>query len=404
MLEKFRRLKKKGSNLLKHKKRAPESAESFTVTQTEGKPTKTKKEKNIDQPEIKKKKRLSPDSNGDAQTPKTSQPEKPNESAEAAAAAAQTTKQKKLRRVHLTDQQIHEKIANLKERIAALTGHENKNKRNRLYYEISRLNKALTNPDVFKKDPIEEEKRRQQDLERRAEKKKAKKQELLDMIRLEKKYSAKIICYVCKGKGHQAKDCTQVNMEVGGVDVNTKICYNCGSTGHTLKDCRKKRKEELPFALCFVCNKVGHIARDCPENDKGLYAHGGGCFICNSVRHVARDCPDSEENRKKAEKLAQEREERENKKKEEAEGEDTKKKKKKKGEDKIKKTKKTDKESKGKKKVKKASATAEGEEGKIKKKKIKKEKSVEKKVLEPKKKIKKQVQELEPEIDMDDEY
>ena len=86
-------------------------------------------------------------------------------------------------------------------------------------------------------------------------------------------------------------------LQQDGIDINTKICYNCGRTDHTVKNCRKKRKNALPFAVCYVCKESGHIARDCSQNEKGMYAKGGGCYICDSVRHKASDCPNNPANK-----------------------------------------------------------------------------------------------------------
>ena len=138
MLEKFRRLKKSGSKLIKHKKKHPEATESFSISQPDAS-SKISKELKSAGKELKKKKKhqsetqlATPSSEEkSAQQQIKSSPTDDNNKTNASSGAS-LGKPKKPRRVHLTDEQINEKIAVLKERVAALTGHENKNKRNRI--------------------------------------------------------------------------------------------------------------------------------------------------------------------------------------------------------------------------------------------------------------------------------
>ena len=47
----------------------------------------------------------------------------------------------------------------------------------------------------------------------------------------------------------------------------------------------------MPYALCFKCKKRGHISANCPENENGIYIHGGSCFVCGAKDHLAKNCP-----------------------------------------------------------------------------------------------------------------
>ncbi|KAM6491838.1 zinc knuckle family protein [Amanita muscaria] len=100
-------------------------------------------------------------------------------------------------------------------------------------------------------------------------------------------------CFVCREKGHAAKECRTAGkneMEAGSV---VGICYRCGTRRHNLSRCRKPVDplNPLPFASCFVCHKKGHLASTCPENtEKGVYPDGGSCKLCGETSHLAKDC------------------------------------------------------------------------------------------------------------------
>lgn len=80
--------------------------------------------------------------------------------------------------------------------------------------------------------------------------------------------------------------CPEIKYSKSEMKTQTKVlCYNCGSHDHTLKNCTKERRGPLEFAVCFICKAKGHISRDCPQNEKGMYAKGGGCFICGDSHH-----------------------------------------------------------------------------------------------------------------------
>lgn len=203
-------------------------------------------------------------------------------------------KKKKIKKIHLPKEEVNIKMKNIQDQILQMQGPENHKKRKRLYYKLAKLKRALENPKNFLVDPNEEKNKSQKDLERRINKKKSKKAAILMTNQPLGKNKS---CLICKKKGHTMNECPEGNdLQKEGVDYNVKICYNCGRTDHNLKDCKKKRKKTLPFAICYVCKESGHIARDCPQNEKGMYAKGGGCYICDSVRHKASECPNNPAN------------------------------------------------------------------------------------------------------------
>ena len=106
------------------------------------------------------------------------------------------------------------------------------------------------------------------------------------------------ICLGCRKRGHFLKDCPKAIRAAEDVAaVVDGICFNCGGADHRLQDCKKPRDRsgKLPFASCFICKLKGHIARDCDSNANGLYPQGGCCHICLQKTHLARDCPERTE-------------------------------------------------------------------------------------------------------------
>ncbi|KAJ4485960.1 hypothetical protein J3R30DRAFT_3443072 [Lentinula aciculospora] len=105
--------------------------------------------------------------------------------------------------------------------------------------------------------------------------------------------NAETTCFVCREKGHCAKDCPKNGIKEGSGSKQLGICYRCGSTRHTLSRCKKPEDSlnPLPHASCFVCNGKGHLAATCPQNkSKGIYPNGGSCKLCGDITHLAKDC------------------------------------------------------------------------------------------------------------------
>ena len=105
-----------------------------------------------------------------------------------------------------------------------------------------------------------------------------------DSIR-EKKQQVSMVCLGCRQIGHILKYCPEDST------LKRVFCFNCNGD-HALRCCPEpKTPGYLPFAECFICKAKGHIARDCLSNPNGLYPHGGCCHICMKKDHLVKDCP-----------------------------------------------------------------------------------------------------------------
>jgi len=144
-------------------------------------------------------------------------------------------------------------------------------------------------------DPTSEKERIEKDKDRRTQKKLERSKKEKEEKSQEKHKNRRLVCAICKKRGHIAADCNKIQDETLKPHPNAAICYNCGSNTHALKDCRRQRQgDSLRFATCFHCKQPGHISRDCPENERGIYFKGGSCFRCGSTRHLAKECPTNE--------------------------------------------------------------------------------------------------------------
>jgi len=210
--------------------------------------------------------------------------------------AKKIKKPKKFNKKH---NELAKRIDELEVKRTALLGPENRKKRMNLYQQISKLNKAKTDPDQFLIDKNEEIKKLADDKRRRHKKlelkKQKKEQKQVDKVAAFKKFKnaqrdRRKQCLFCKKYGHVLEQCTE--REASGQKAN--VCYNCGADDHAFRDCpRPKAKNgEFKFAKCFICNEEGHLAKDCKDNEKGIYPYGGGCFFCGSNMHKKQDCPE----------------------------------------------------------------------------------------------------------------
>ena len=196
--------------------------------------------------------------------------------------------EKKIKLIHLTVEQIKTKIESLTIKLKTLEGPLNKKKRANLFQKLSKLKKQFKTPDLYLA-PVEQISiKKEKDKMRRVSKKLAKKQKRLDLLRSTKNKARKLMCLICKKRGHRMKDCPNLgdHQSVGN------ICYNCGDNDHGLTDCPKPIGDNLPFAKCFICKETGHLSKNCPQNTNGIFYKGGGCYFCGSNMHRKAQCPE----------------------------------------------------------------------------------------------------------------
>ena len=115
-----------------------------------------------------------------------------------AATGSPVQKAKKVRKVHLTIEQIKEKVSKVEAKLKSIDGSENKKKRQNYFQTLAELNKALQSPETLTVDPILKQERRARDQVRRAAKKMLKKKELLRQKKQEKNKDRKKNCLFCK--------------------------------------------------------------------------------------------------------------------------------------------------------------------------------------------------------------
>jgi len=179
--------------------------------------------------------------------------------------------------VHLSEDQVRERIATLEALLPTLKDH--KKKRQRVYAQLAAFNKSLVDP-ALRKDPEEElKKKKKKKLPKKLlalrEKSRGKR-----VIKEDAKHLS-AVCLACKEVGHLMQYCpTFKNAK--------KQCYKCGETDHSAKSCRA---EGFEFATCFYCGQKGHLAAYCESKEtKGIYPYGGSCHKCGSVYHQAKYC------------------------------------------------------------------------------------------------------------------
>ena len=192
------------------------------------------------------------------------------------------------KKFHLTLSSIETKIEKLTTKLATLSGPENSTKRKNLFFLVSKLKKAKTDPLNVTRNPEAKKSKGETDRLRRISKKLLKKKEEMETKRREKNKDRKKNCLFCKKFGHTIQDCTE--REKQGIDI--RICYKCGSNEHNLDDCPKYDEiEGFPHVTCFICKEIGHLSKDCKDAKNGIFYKGGGCYFCGSNQHKKMDCP-----------------------------------------------------------------------------------------------------------------
>ena len=104
----------------------------------------------------------------------------------------------KLKKIHLSTDQIQLKINILSNKLKNLIGSLNKKKRQNITDKLSKLSKALKDPNNLTINPIEKEIKISKDKARRAAKKIIKKKEVLEEKRKIRSKNRRINCLYCK--------------------------------------------------------------------------------------------------------------------------------------------------------------------------------------------------------------
>jgi hypothetical protein len=176
--------------------------------------------------------------------------------------------------VHLTEDNVRERIAALEALLPSLA--DQKKKRLRAYAQLAAYNKSLTDP-ALRKDPV-------QPKDKKKKKPRARKpRERKTRGRTDGKHLS-AVCLACKEVGHLMKYCPTFK-------TSEKQCYKCGEADHSAKTCKA---EGFEFAVCFYCGEKGHLAAYCEAKEtKGIYVYGGCCHKCGSVWHLEKHCTEN---------------------------------------------------------------------------------------------------------------
>lgn len=133
-----------------------------------------------------------------------------------------------VKKIHLSLEEIKAKIERLEAEKLDPAVQDNKTKRKRIYAQLAKLQKALTDPEDRVVDPVMEKEKIELDKTRRIEKKLAKKEETIRYEKNKKRHQKR--CLKCGSREHLLADCPTV--KVG-------FCYKCGSQDHSHKECEK---------------------------------------------------------------------------------------------------------------------------------------------------------------------
>ena len=86
-------------------------------------------------------------------------------------------------------------------------------------------------------------------------------------------------------EGYYLKD-----KEKGIIDKCYKLCKTCSKNGIQIGS--------KFYMNCDTClyknNSKVTIEGNCPENENGIYVHGGACFVCGAKDHLAKNCPEKQ--------------------------------------------------------------------------------------------------------------
>ncbi|XP_004229054.1 uncharacterized protein [Solanum lycopersicum] len=110
---------------------------------------------------------------------------------------------------------------------------------------------------------------------------------LAEEKRSEERETIVTACFICKRRGHLAKDCLNAKTQILQAQ-SCEFCLKCGDKGHDMFTCKDGYSStDLEKIQCGVCKAFGHLS--CVDY-KDYGPKQVSCYNCGMLCHLSSDC------------------------------------------------------------------------------------------------------------------